>query len=90
VDREGITFLHVAVDAGNLPVARQLVVWLAADVNVADVDGVTPLHMCVDTEDIEMVKFLLKVPKIDLSLTDSEGNTAKSSATGKILELFNN
>lgn len=89
-NREGFTFLHTAVDRGNLAVTKQLIETLGANPNLTDNDKMTALHMAVATEDEDMISYLLGVKDIDLSVQDENGDTAFDCASKDIKKLFLN
>jgi ankyrin repeat protein len=74
-DKDGFTLLSLAVEMGNIEIARCLVGELGADVNQATHDGSTPLFIAAVNEQLDMVRFLVKEVGADINQAKHDGYT---------------
>lgn len=77
-DQNGRTAFLLAVDSGNLAVARMLLD-AGADPTIADNDGRTPLHAAVRTRDPEMVALVLAAITPGVDLPDDAADSPEPS-----------
>lgn len=89
-DKQGRTFLHVAVQNKASLVVRTAckLKQCAPIMNIQDKDGNTALHLAVDDQNISMVMDLLRNQHICLNLRNAEGQTELDLARSRIREGF--
>ena len=66
-EEKGYTALHLAVQAGNSDLVRQLLPLPACDPSAKDVDGLTALHWAASKGELHSLQPLIKTVLIRLS-----------------------
>uniref|UniRef100_A0ACD5YF64 Uncharacterized protein n=1 Tax=Avena sativa TaxID=4498 RepID=A0ACD5YF64_AVESA len=85
-DAKGKTFLHVAIEQGELDIVSYVcgnpcVAWI---LNMQDNDGNTALHLAIQARKFRMFCALFGNRKVDLNLTNNQGETPRDISISNI------